>query len=241
MPSNSKILACSTACELLFLEPEDFSSHNVTAEEFDHIFRVCDALWQHSGNPKDPHAELTSGKCSNGFVDVLRVLRYSNLCQFLAHQLVDVAVMDDMAEINPAWVIGSDHAGAALSHSVACEFRAQHDFTEKGPNKTQLWQRFTIQPDEEVLQVEELITTTSTLKAVREGIRSGNSEPVQFSPIVLALVHRSNVYEFEGSPILFLRHYDIETWDPGECPLCKAGSKRVRAKTNWAELTGKKI
>jgi orotate phosphoribosyltransferase len=137
------------------------------------------------------------------------------------------------------WVIGSDHAGATLSFAVAAQLMAQHDFTEKGEGKTQVWKRLSIQSGEIVLQVEELITTTGTLQAVREGIRAGNPHPVSFAPLSLVLVHRSNIYEFEGTPIVYVEHYDINSWAPEECPLCAGGSERLRPKQNWAKLTGK--
>ncbi len=207
---------------------------DMTPAEFRHIFEVCDALWLHSGDPKAPHAELTSGRCSNGFVDVLRVLRYSNLCEIMAGQLV--RQLRKHYDGNVDWVIGSDHAGATLSFAVAAQLKAQHDFTEKGEGKTQTWKRFAIQPSEIVLQVEDLITTTGTLQAVREGVRSGNPNPMSFAPLSLTLVHRSPTYEFEGAPIVYVAHYDIESWDPKDCPLCAGGSERLRPKQNWARL-----
>ena len=183
-----------------------------------------------------PHAELTSGKCSNGFVDVLRVLQYPNLCELLACQLVMKLEATYRGPIH--WAVGSDHAGATISYAVANWLLAKHAFTEKGLDKTQLWKRFVIEPEEVVLQVEDLVTTLGTLRAVREGIRQGNPHPVTFAPVVLTLVHRSDVYEFEGAPIVYLAHYDIQTRSPEECPLCKAGSVRLRPKENWAKLTG---
>mgnify|MGYP001598320431 CR=1 FL=1 len=209
---------------------------DLTFEEITHILRCCDALWLHSGDPKHPHAELTSGKCSNGFVDVLRMLKHTNLCLLFADQLLR-RFRAKFPKTNVGLVIGSDHAGATLSFAVAALLRARHDFTSKGPDRKQIWQRFAIQPDEPILQVEELITTTSTLQAVREGIRSGNQNPVSFVPAILTLVHRSDIYKFDGDPILHLAHYNIATWSPAKCPLCAVGSKRFKLKTNWAELT----
>ena len=138
-------------------------------------------------------------------------------------------------------IIGSDHAGADFSHDVARWFGAKHDFTEKsGPDgKQQVWKRFAIHEGESVLQVEELMTTAGTLMAVRDGIRKGNPSPVTFAPVVGVLVHRSDVYEIEGAPVVYLAHYDISVWDPKDCPLCAAGSKRLRPKQHWAELTGR--
>src|SRR5580693_6002340 len=52
-----------------------------------HILELCGALWIHSGDSNAPHAELTSGKCSDGFVDVLRALQYTNVSDLLAYCL----------------------------------------------------------------------------------------------------------------------------------------------------------
>jgi len=220
--------------DLLQLRPQEFRGE-MTQSALVRIFQACDALWLHSGDPEHPHAELTSGKCSNGFVDTLRVLTHTNLCTLFAQFLLREVYRNYDGLIG--WSIGSDHAGAALSHEVGRLIGCRHDFTEKGPDKTQLWKRFTIEPDEVVLQVEELVTTTGTLKAVREGIRTGNAHPVQFASVVATLVHRSQEYELEGAPIVHLVHLDIEVWDPDKCPLCAAGSKRLRPKQNWTELT----
>ena len=243
-----RVLEITDPKELGQLKSGDFGASDYIMEaEFDHVLKLADALWLHDGDPAKPHAELTSGRCSNGFVDVLRVLKYTNLCEIFADELTaaySVYVHNVYQKFrrpyrDPDWIIGSDHAGATISYEVARQLKAKHDFTEKGVDKGQLWKRHTIEPDEFVLQVEELITTFRTLQAVREGIREGNPHPVNFVPVVLTLVHRSDVYEFEGSPILYLRHYDIASWKPEECPLCAAGSKRLRPKQNWAELTGK--
>ena len=72
----------------------DFTNRRMTGEELREILETADALWLHSGNSAAPHAELTSGNCSNGFVDVLRALRFSNVCyaaaQALAKSIRDV-------------------------------------------------------------------------------------------------------------------------------------------------------
>ena len=222
--------------QLLQLRAENLRTA-LDPDTFDHIFKQCDALWQHSGNLKDPHAELTSGKCSDGFVDVLRVLKHTTLCEIMAAQIADRVIDHFQGALLPDWVIGSDHAAATLSFEVARQFGVKHDFTQKGSGKSQVWNRFDIHPDETVLQVEELVTTSLTLDEVRKGIRVGNGTPVHFFPFVFTLVHRSHQELIENSPIYYVRHYEIQTWEQKDCPLCAAGSKRLKPKTNWAELT----
>lgn len=229
------ILAICSENELRRLSLRDFIGRTMTEEETRHIFELCDAFWLHDGGNSRPHVELTTGKCSDGFVDVLRVIRYTNLCEIFAAELLKVVRRRYEGPID--WVVGSDHASAALSHSVATIVGCQHDFTEKGPDKMQIWKRFTIQPHEIVLQVEELMTTSATLRKVREGIQSGNPTAVRFAPVVAVLIHRSSVYEVNESPAVYLAHYDINIWEPEDCPLCKAGSERLRPKQNWAKLT----
>ena len=237
--NSEQVLRLKDVSELRTLRPSWFEYQPLNDAAIKHILGLCGALWLHSGNPADPHAELTSGDHSNGFVDTLRMLRYANLCQIFGQQLAHEIRPGYLGPID--WVIGSDHASADFSHSVAIWLNAQHDFTEKGPDKTQLWRRFAIQPDEVVLQVEELITTTSILQEVRQGIISGNAPlAVTFAPVIGTLVHRSKAYDYDGVPIVSLIHLDIETWKPDKCPLCQKGSRALRPKTHWVELTGRR-
>jgi hypothetical protein len=221
--------------DLRFVRREDFDGEVISAEEFDHMLRVCGGLWLHNGNPAAPHAELTSGKCSDGFVDTLRLLKYPNLTMLFGEELARIYRQSGAS--SPDWIIGSDHAAATLSFAVAYHMQSKHAFTEKGPDKTQLWKREVVGLAEIVLQVEELVTTTTTLERVRAGIIEGNPSPVTFADASLTLVHRSSSYEFDERPILHFRHYDIAVWEPEDCPLCAAGSPRLRLKQNWAALT----
>jgi len=213
------------------------------------IFEACDASWLHDGNPEKPHAELTSGMCSNAFFDCLRVLKYPKLNELLAQQLV--RKMQESAGIGHVdWVIGSAYAAITFSSEVAKIFGAQHGFVEKDPSdpsgKRMVWRRMTIPQYATVLQVEELITTFGTTQEVRRAILEGNSEQITFFKTIGALVHRPpklrDFYEDNyGNALHIVALIEKEVWavKPEDCPLCKAGSPRYRPKTHWKELTGK--
>ncbi len=224
----------------------DYSNRRLTELELREMLEVADALWLHSGDPTAPHAELTSGKHSDGFVDVLRALRFTNISNIVAQALA--GKIRDAYKGPIDWVIGSDHAGAVFSQNVALALSqkvdgpwnsVQHEFTEKGDGKSQLWKRFKIRTGEVVVQVEELMTTALTFEEVRKGIRAGNDEEVTFAPVAGVLVHRSPIWQIEDTKVIPFIHLDINVWTPEECPLCKAGSKVLRPKQNWAELTGR--
>lgn len=246
MLGDSLVLGCQTVDEVRGISIHDFADRDLDPDELAHILRLCGAYWQYQypADPSRAHAELTSGMCSDGFVNVLGALIYPNVRHIIAVHLVR-----KLRRIYPGlvhWVVGSDHAGAAIALAVADLLGAKCDFTEKGLNKAQIWQRHPIGDGEVVLQVEDLITTSSTFDAVRAGIQAGTPHPVTFAPVSLVVVNRSSFRGIDGAPLEELLRCNIETWagpfqpigKNGPCPLCAVGSPRVRPKQNWAQLTG---
>ncbi len=216
---------------------------SLSPEKILHWFDVLDAGWIHDGDPKKPHAELTSGKCSNGFFDCLRVLRHPNLNEILARQLTQKLKADGIEEVD--WVIGSPYAAITFSHEVAKALGAVHGFAEKDPTdpkgKKMVWRRMTIPEGAIVLQVEELITTSGTFQEVRRAVGEGNSESVEILPVVGALIHRPSKLpaDYDDTKVVALVEKEVWAVEPKECPLCREGSRRLRPKSNWKELTGK--
>lgn len=229
------------------LHPMAFDGKILTEEEMLHWFDLCNAFWLHDGNPRNPHAELTSGMCSNGYFNCPEVLKHPNLNEILARQMVRLLRENEVRNVN--WVIGSPYAAITFSYDVAKALGAIHGFPEKDPinpkKKQMLWKRMTIPAGSKVLQIEELITTSSTFREVRRAVTAGNTEPIDFLPIIGALVHRppklATEYEIDGEKIKIISLIEKEIWavNPKDCPLCKAGSPRYRPKSHWKELTGK--
>lgn len=228
------------------VKPGGFHQFPVREEIFLGWFESCDAIWLHEGDPKKPHAELTSGLCSNGFFDCMRVLKYPNLCEALARQLaikIQQTIGNQGRPID--WVIGSPYAAITFSYEVAKALGAIHGFVEKDPNdpagKKMVWRRMVIPKNSVVLQMEELITTSGTFKEVRRAVEEGNSELVEFESVVGVLVHRPPKLPVDYGERKVVSLIEREVWavKPEDCPLCKEGSQRLRPKTHWKELTGK--
>lgn len=234
--------------DLLVMTPEELRSlrlpiatellRPLNQKEIEAIFQACGAFWFHSGNPKAPHAELTSGKCSNGYIDCNKVLTHSNLCQIMAEALVSVLQVHYQGRVD--WVVGSDSAALGLSKDVANKLGACWHPLQKGPDKTQVWEKVIMPQGAIVLHVEELMTTAITANAVRQAIKTGNPNPVNFVPFLPVLIHRPAPGEgdvVDGSQVIYAAHYDIWAADPADCPLCKQGSERLRPKgANWDRL-----
>lgn len=224
--------------ELRRINPRDFDKKKLSPEDILEWFDCCDAVWLHDGDPTKPHAELISGMCSNGYFDCPRVLEYPNLTEILAQQLVKL-LKDKIPQ--PDWVIGSAYAAITFSYEVAKAFGAVHGFVEKDPSdpkqRTMLWRRRTIPDGAKVLQVEELITTAHTMKEVRRAVEEGNSERVNFMPIVGALIHRPPKLpaDYGDTEVVALIEQEVWAVDPKACTLCQAGSPRYRPKSHWKE------
>lgn len=226
------------------LNPAHFKEEVVKVKTILKWFDACDAYWMHTGNSKDPHAELTSGMCSNGFFDCLRVLKYVNLSEILANQLAH-KIRKKIGNQKVDWVIASPMAGITFGHDVARALRASiFMFVEKNPIRKDemLWNRMAIPKGETVLQIEELTTTSKTLNAVKLAVDIGNPYPVNWLPYVGIFVHRPPklpVNYYGNRKVIALIEKEIWAVHPDECPLCKEGSIRYRPKSHWRELTGK--
>jgi len=230
---------------LLGFDPRDFDEQTLSPEEILHWFDLCDAVWLHDGDPTKPHAELISGKCSNGYFDCGRVLCYPNISEILARQLVRKLKAEIPLRIQEVeGVIGSAYTAITLSYEVAKALDVIHWFVEKDPDdqKRMIWRRQTIPARSQVLQIEELITTAHTMEEVRRAVEEGNSELINFMPIVGALIHRPPALPVDYGDTKVVALIEKEVWavDPSDCHLCQAGSPRYRPKSHWQELTGKK-
>ncbi|OGY95776.1 MAG: hypothetical protein A2543_01255 [Candidatus Komeilibacteria bacterium RIFOXYD2_FULL_37_8] len=230
--------------DLLGFKPADFRNRDVSVEEMLSWFDACDAAWVHSGDSRDPHAELTSGKCSNGFFDCLRVLKYVKLSEILANQLAR-KIRSTIGDQNVDWVIASPMAGITFGHDVARALGAQvFMFTEKHPDDkdAMLWNRLAIPEGASVLQIEELTTTAKTLNAVQAAVNAGNPNPVNWLPFIGILVHRPPqlpVDHYGDRKVITLIETEVWAVDPDKCQLCASGSVRYKPKTHWKQLTGK--
>lgn len=167
------------------------------------------------------------------------VLADPKVAQFLASELVDRLRSQNVGTVD--WVVGSAYAAITFSYEVAKRLQALHGFVEKDPTnpKKMVWDRVTIPNGAIVLQCEESITTLGTTMEVRRAVEEGNPESVRWLPYVATVIYRPSDLRITNDSIgiVYLVGRQVQTWKPEECPLCAAGSPRMRPKQNWARLT----
>lgn len=198
------------------------------------VFQKQGAIWIHDGQKSRPHALLTSGLHSDGFVNCTYVTQVPSLLQRI------VSSEDGLAPLLPKgdadWVIGSAYGAITLAHTVALQMDCRSGFTEKHEEAMKL-SRFEPDPSSRVLVVEDTISTGgSTLKTI-EGIKNAGIPESRILPAIVCLVNRSGQDHLGPREIRSLLKLDIHMWKPADCPLCREGSQPVRPKAHWAELT----
>lgn len=198
-------------------------------------FVQAGAIWLHDGSSRNPHALLTSGLHSDGYVNCTLVVQRPVLVRSLLTAQDGLRTLLPDAGSKPDWVIGSAMGAITFAYAVGEQLGAQAGFTEKDGEGMKLG-RFNLPAGARVLVVEDVISTGgSTLKTI-DALR--RCEAIDLLPYVLCLVNRSGKDRLGDFQVKALLTPSIHTWKPEACPLCQKGSTAVRPKEHWTELSG---
>ena len=209
------------------------------------IFKEKNAFWlfDRNGNPKNPHALLTSGKHSDGFFNGGIVSADAKLLDQAAGELVMMFGYPEYSNVD--MVVGPAMGAITLAYAVASHIANNKmngcltAYVEKSVDgKKMEFKRAEIAKGTKVLLVEDTITTGGSVEKTEEAVKEAGGEVL---PFVLALVNRSGLKEINSKKIISLIDRKISAWDPKDCPLCKGGSEAIRPKEkdNWAKLMGR--
>ena len=180
--------------------------------------KVLESL-KECGGFLEGHFLLSSGLHSEKYLQCAQVLQYPKLAEKFGKQLAD-----KVKELNVTVVIGPALGGVIVAHEIARALGVRALFTERVEGKMTLRRGFSIKPNENVLAVEDVITTGgSTLEVMRAATEQGGKIVG-----VAALVDRSGGTFNPSIPVHSLVIMQVETYSPESCPLCKQGSQAVK-------------
>ncbi len=221
----------------------------LTQDEWIDTYRKCDAIWFHGGNPRQPHALLTSGKHSDGFFNSELVLENPVLIDWACKDLFEkfCAVRDDRtAAPFVDRIVGPAMGAITLAHHMALVFsqnranttpclRSYVEKDETAEGKIMAFKRTSIKPSDLAVVFEDVFTTGGSIGLTIDAIIRADARVYDK---VLVLVNRSGQDTYQGRQIVSLIHREMKTWDSEECPLCKRGSEAIRPKAldNWQRL-----
>lgn len=206
-------------------------------ESPERLLEICDAIWIYEGN--EPHALLTSGNHSDGYINLNAVLQFPNLCEILARKTIEKLEEKCHHWIPIDIIASSTFAAPPYGQELGRQLKSMFVFTEKEGDQQKWTGRFEIPEGAIIQQAEELITTLGTTRKVKEAILGSNPKvkflKVDGKTVVMTVVHRPEKLPiiYEDYTVIALIEKEIHAWAPNECPLCQKGSSALKPKPNW--------
>ncbi len=165
------------------------------------------------------HFKLSSGLHSEYYLQCALVLAYpkvaAKLCKELAAKFIGKKI--DI-------VIGPAVGGITAAYEVARALGARGIFSEREDGKMILRRGFKLEPGEKVLVIEDVTTTGGSAQEVVDLANSLGAKVVG----VGAVIDRSGGKAKFSVPFKSLAQLKIETFQPEDCPLCKAGKPIIK-------------
>ena len=171
-------------------------------------------IFTHSGALMEGHFKLTSGRHSNRYMQCAQVLQYPHYTELLAAHIAE-----KYADAKIDMVIGPAMGGIIVAYEVARQLKVPGIFCERENGQMALRRGFAINPGSRLLVVEDVVTTGGSVMEVMEIVKLAGGVVAG----VAVLVDRSAGKVDFGVPTEAVLTMDIESWQPDECPLCRAG------------------
>lgn len=176
-------------------------------EEIIKIFSDCGAYLK-------GHFKLSSGLHSEYYLQCALVLAHPKIAGKLCAKLAD-----KFGNKKIDVVIGPAIGGITAAYEVARALKAQGIFAEREDGKMALRRGFKLNKEDKVLVIEDVTTTGGSAKEVVDLAMSYGTRVVG----VGAIIDRSGGKVKFGVPFKSLAKLSVKTYEPQDCPLCKAG------------------
>lgn len=169
---------------------------------------------EQTGAIRTGHFQLTSGRHSDTYVQCARVLEHPAVTARLAR--ATVANIPDGVRVD--LVVSPAVGGIVIGFAVALALDVRFIFAERQNGEMTLRRAFEVHPGDNVLVVEDVVTTGGSVKEVIDVVQEAGGNVVG----VVSLIDRGGDRKF-SEPYWPLLAMDVESWDPAECSLCSEG------------------
>ncbi len=178
-------------------------------------------LFEETGALLNGHFELRSGLHSNRFFQCALVLQYPRIAGQLCEALVE-KMKQELKDLEVDTVIAPAMGGITMGHDVARALGVRFIFVEKENNALKL-RRFKIKKGERFVVAEDVVTRGGRVQETIDIVKE-NGGVVSAIGI---LVNRSGGKAKFDVPLVSLLDIEPVTYDPSDCPLCRAGLELV--------------
>ena len=184
--------------------------------------RTLDAFHE-TGAYLKGHFRLTSGLHSPEYLQCAKVLQHPSHAERFGKELA--ARMQALAAgVKIDVVIAPAMGGLIIGHEVARALGTRFLFTEREEGKMVLRRGFAVEPGENAVVVEDVITTGGSTVEVIEVLKLAGANVAAAGSII----DRSNGKADVGVPRVALETMEVTTWPPDFCPLCQQGLPVVK-------------
>jgi orotate phosphoribosyltransferase len=164
----------------------------------------------------DGHFRLSSGLHSPRYLQCAVALQHPVLAERLGSALATAWRSTAAA---PDLVMSPALGGLIIGHEVGRGLGVRACFTERVEGAMTLRRGFHIEAGEEVLLVEDVVTTGRSTLETEAVVRNAGGLPLG----VACIANRSGQSHLGELPLVSLVRLDFPTYEPAECPLCAAG------------------
>ena len=178
-------------------------------------------LFKKTGAYLKGHFRLTSGLHSPEYLQCALVLQYPDNAELLGRELADRLGAHGKVNVVASPAIG----GLIIGHEVARRLGARFIFTERDAANAMVLRRgFSIDKDETVVVVEDVVTTGGSSREVIDVLKAAGASVLGAGSII----DRSGGHVELVVPRVALATLKVISYPPDNCPLCAAGSPVVK-------------
>ena len=179
------------------------------------------------------HFELRSKLHSDRYFQCANVLRYPRIAEKLCKEVTTRAIKSGKLGKRIDGVISPAVGGILVGHEVARVLNVKCVFAEKvqdgdkkdatGKPVTKLaMRRFSLKKGERYVVAEDVVTKGGRVQETIDLVKAAGAK---VAGVVLLVDRSGGKVKFGRIPMFSLMQMTPVTWDPSECPLCKAGGK----------------
>ena len=163
----------------------------------------------------DGHFALTSGRHSDRYLEKFNLLQWPTYTEQICKLMADFG-----RDFSPKTVAGPTTGGVLLAYEVARQLGLRGIFCEPDESGGRSFQRgFKLEPGEEVLVVDDIVTTGGSLIETVEAVEKAGGKTVA----IAALADRTDGAVELPVPFFSALSIDIPSWEVPDCPKCKIG------------------
>ena len=185
------------------------------SDEVLQLFKKYDAFLQ-------GHFLLTSGLHSPHYFQCAKILQHPGPAEKLGKGLAE-KVSDYLERKSVDAVISPALGGLIIGHELGRALGCRAVFAERQDGQMRL-RRFSLEPGERVVVVEDVVTTGGSLLETAAVAREAGARVMA----TCCLVDRSTGEIQELADLISIAKVDAVNYEPADCPLCKQGIPLVK-------------